>query len=71
MKARDTFTAVPEVRSGDRGDHAAKVDAGVEHGKVGGHVSRLLRHLELVCSESNHTWFDATCPKSYQRNANK
>ena len=45
----------------------------LEHYKVSGHghVSGLLRHLELVCSKSHYTWFDATSPESYQRYANK
>ena len=53
------------------GDHAANVDGGVEHGEVSGEGLDLLRQLELVSSQGDHTRLDPPSANCYQEDANE
>ena len=60
----------PEKGHRNGGDHAADVDGGVEHGKVGGEGLGLLREFELVGSKGDHTGLDPASADGYQEDAN-
>ena len=59
----------PQKRYCYGGDHAADVDGGVEHGKVGGEGLGLLREFELVGSKGDHAGLDPASADGYQEDA--